>query len=62
MLKEGELLIYEALRKKMQQKTTFGELKNTIRETLEPFLYSKTNRQPIVIPVVLNYIDPEFKK
>lgn len=62
MLKEGELLIYEALRKKMQQKTTFGELKNTIRETLKPFLYSKTNRQPIVIPVVLNYIDPEFKK
>ncbi len=62
MLKEGELLIYDALRKKMQQKTTFGELKNTIRETLEPYLYSKTNRQPIVIPVVLNYIDPEFKK
>ena len=38
----------------MQQKVTFGELKNTVRETLEPFLYTKTHRNPIVIPVILN--------
>lgn len=62
LLKEGETLVLEALRKKMMQKTTFGELKNTIKETLEPFLYSKTNRNPIVIPVILNYIDSNAKK
>jgi len=54
LLKEAELLVYEALKKKMQQKVTFGELKNTVRETLEPFLYTKTHRNPIVIPVILN--------
>ncbi len=55
LLKEGELLVYEALRKKLAGKTTFGELKNTIRETLDPFLYARTHRNPIIIPVILNY-------
>ncbi len=54
LLKEAEMVVYEALKKKMQQRTTFGELKNCIRGSLEPFLYKKTNRNPIVIPVILN--------
>ncbi len=54
LLKEAELLVYDALKKKMQQRTTFGELKNCIRSSLEPFLFQKTNRNPIVIPVILN--------
>lgn len=54
LLKEAEMLVFDALRKKMAQKTTFGELKNCIRTTLEPFLYQKTQRNPIVIPVILN--------
>ena len=57
LLKEAEMVVYEALRKKMMQKTTFGELKNTVRSALEPFLYQKTNRNPIVIPVILNHKD-----
>ena len=51
------MVVYEALRKKMMQKTTFGELKNTVRSSLEPFLYQKTHRNPIVIPVILNHKD-----
>ena len=54
LLKEAELLVYDSLKKKMQQRTTFGELKNCIRSCLEPFLFQKTNRNPIVIPVILN--------
>jgi len=54
LLKEAEMVVYEALKKKMVQKTNFGELKNTIRGALEPFLYQKTQRNPIVIPVILN--------
>ncbi len=54
LLKEAELVVYDALRKKMQQKTTFGELKKCVRSSLEPFLYNKTHRNPIVIPVILN--------
>lgn len=54
LLKEAERVVYDALKVKMQEKTTFGELKNCIRGALEPFLYQKTNRNPIVIPVILN--------
>ena len=39
---------------KMKEKTTFSEIKNCVRSTLEPFLYKKTHRNPIVIPVILN--------
>ncbi|NCB33814.1 MAG: ribonuclease J [Erysipelotrichia bacterium] len=54
LLKEAELVVYDALKKKMQQRTTFGDLKNCIRSSLEPFLFQRTNRNPIVIPVILN--------
>jgi len=54
LIKEAEQVVFEALKEKMQTKTTFGEIKNTVRSTLEPFLYKKTHRNPIVIPVILN--------
>jgi ribonuclease J len=54
LLKEAELVVYNALRQKMQQRTTFGELKTCIRNALEPFLFNRTHRNPIVIPVILN--------
>lgn len=54
LLKEAELVVYSALREKMQSKITFNDIKNTIRGSLEPFLYNKTHRNPIVIPVILN--------
>ena len=57
LLKQAELIVYDSLRKKMQEKTTFGELKNTIKNALEPFLFQKTHRTPIVIPVILNHVD-----
>lgn len=63
LLKEAELLVYESLKKKMEKKVTFSELKNTVRETLEPFLYQETQRNPIVIPVILNMREAmNFKK
>lgn len=54
LLKEAENIVYQALKDKMAQRTTFGELKNCVRSTLEPFLYNKTHRNPIVIPVIIN--------
>lgn len=62
MIKEAEGVVYEALRNAMRQKVTFGDLKNCIRNTLEPFLYQKTNRNPIVIPVILNHVDAMKEK
>lgn len=54
LLKEAEMIVYNALNEKMKQKTTFSELKNCVRSTLEPYLYNKTHRNPIVIPVIIN--------
>ena len=54
LLKEAEMIVYEALKKRMERKVTFGDIKNTIRGSLEPFLYKNTQRNPLVIPVILN--------
>ncbi|HHX06851.1 MAG TPA: ribonuclease J [Erysipelothrix sp.] len=54
LMKDAENLVYDALKKQMKTKTTFGEIKRTIRDTLEPFLFQKTQRSPIVIPVIMN--------
>lgn len=54
LLKEAEQIVYQALKERMKQRTNFGEIKNCVRSTLEPFLYNKTHRNPIVIPVIIN--------
>lgn len=62
LLKEAENLVYETLKNKMKGRTTFGELKNTIKNCLEPFFYGKTKRNPIIIPVILNAVSASNKK
>ncbi|MDO4500022.1 MAG: ribonuclease J [Erysipelotrichaceae bacterium] len=62
LLKEAEILVYEALKETMKQKVTFNDLKNCVRRTLEPYLFSKTNRNPIVIPVILNSVEVNKRK
>ena len=57
LIKEAEALVYDALKNEMKQKVTFGDLKNCIRNTLEPYLYEKTHHNPIVIPVILNHVE-----
>ncbi len=54
LIKEAEFIVNNSLQEQMKEKTTFAEIKNCIRSTLEPFLYRKTHRNPIVIPVILN--------
>lgn len=54
LIKEAEFIVNASLQEKMKEKTTFSELKNCVRSTLEPFLYKKTHRNPIVIPVIIN--------
>ncbi|CAM3658503.1 ribonuclease J1 [Erysipelothrix urinaevulpis] len=54
LIKEAEKIVYDALNKRMTKRVTFGDIKNTIRGSLEPFLYKKTQRNPLVVPVILN--------
>lgn len=62
LMKEAENMVYDALKHDMKKKVTFGDLKNAVRDTLEPFLYQKTNRNPIVIPVILNHKNAMVKR
>ena len=54
MIREAELLVSRELSKLLKRKTTFGEIKNTIRDTLAPYFYQKTKRNPMIIPVIMN--------
>lgn len=54
LMREASFIVQKSLQERMKEKTTFSDLKNCIRSTLEPFLYKKTHRNPLVIPVILN--------
>ncbi|MGI6512306.1 MAG: ribonuclease J [Catenisphaera adipataccumulans] len=54
LMKEASFIVNKALQEQMKEKTTFSELKNCVRSALEPYLYKKTHRNPIVIPVIIN--------
>ena len=54
LIKEAERLVNDALSKLLAGKTTFGEIKSTIRDTLSPYFYRKTKRNPMIIPVIMN--------
>jgi len=60
MIHEAERLIQNTLTKLLSRKTTFAEIKNTVRDTLEPYFYQKTNRNPMVIPVIMNKKQPQI--
>lgn len=54
MIREAEYLVNDALTKLLAGKTTFGEIKNTTRDTLSSYFYRKTKRNPMIIPVIMN--------
>ncbi|MGN1182484.1 MAG: ribonuclease J1 [Faecalibacillus sp.] len=54
MIKEAEYLVENALSKLLSGKTTFGEIKNTVRDVLSQYFYQKTKRNPMIIPVIMN--------
>ena len=51
---EAIQLVNDELTKLLVNKVTFSDIKNTIRNTLSKFVFDKTHRSPMIIPVVLN--------
>lgn len=47
-------LVEHDLHKILENKVTFGEIKNTIRNTVSQYMMAKTHRNPMVIPLVMN--------
>ncbi len=54
LIREAEYLVGRNLLTLLKRKTTFGEIKNTVRDTLGPYFYHKTKRNPMIIPVIMN--------
>ena len=53
LLVEAEKVVYAALIKLMQNKVTINDIKNEIRRVASEFVYDRTQREPIIIPVIL---------
>jgi len=54
LINEAQKLVSAHLDKVMDRKTTqWSEIKNEISDTIAPFLYEKTKRRPMVLPIIM---------
>lgn len=54
LINDAQGLIQKHLNKVMERKTTqWSEIKNEITDTLAPFLYEKTKRRPMILPIIM---------
>ncbi len=57
MLKECAVVLQEDLTNLMQEKITFGDIKNTIRASVSKYIYQRTRRTPMVVPLIMNKVN-----
>ncbi|WP_400246986.1 ribonuclease J1 [Niallia sp. JL1B1071] len=54
LINDAQTLISKHLNKVMERKTTqWSEIKNEIIDTISPFLYEKTKRRPMILPIIM---------
>lgn len=54
LINDAQTLITKHLNKVMERRTTqWSEIKNEITDTLAPFLYEKTKRRPMILPIIM---------
>jgi ribonuclease J len=54
LINDAQNLITKHLNRVMERKTTqWSEIKNEITDTLSPFLYEKTKRRPMILPIIM---------
>ncbi|MEH7387821.1 ribonuclease J1 [Bacillus sp. JJ1521] len=54
LINDAQTLISKHLNKVMERRTTqWSEIKNEITDTLAPFLYEKTKRRPMILPIIM---------
>ncbi|ASN05909.1 ribonuclease J1 [Virgibacillus necropolis] len=54
LINEAQKLVSTHLNKVMERRTTqWSEIKNEITDTIAPFLFEKTKRRPMVLPIIM---------
>ena len=53
-IEECRLLVEKSVKEKLMGKTNFAELKTLVRTIASDFILKKTNRQPMIIPVIMS--------
>ncbi|MFB9972565.1 ribonuclease J [Allobacillus sp. SKP2-8] len=54
LIKEAQGLVATHLEKVMERKTTqWSEIKNEITDTIQPFLFDRTKRRPMILPIIM---------
>lgn len=53
-LEECKVLVTKAIKAKLTTKTNFAELKIVIKDVAGKYIYTKTHRHPMIIPVIMN--------
>lgn len=54
LINEAQKIVSAHLTKVMERKTTqWSEIKNEITDTIAPFLYDKTKRRPMILPIIM---------
>lgn len=54
LINEAQAMITKHINKMLERKTSqWSEIKNEITDTLAPFLYEKTKRRPMILPIIM---------
>jgi len=53
LISEAQKMLSEHLAEKIQEKSQWTELKNEITEILSPYLFEKTRRRPMILPIIM---------
>ena len=54
LIKEAQGLVAKHLEKVMERNTTqWSEIKNEITDTIQPFLFDRTKRRPMILPIIM---------
>jgi ribonuclease J len=54
VIRHSQMHAEEALKSLMQGKCTFSEIKQTIKNEVSSYIFRKTERNPMIIPVIMN--------